>query len=371
MISFADIDKKNKGEYIKYLTLFAKLSRLFSKKPQPFIEYRIAENIFCKSFKINSLARSNMPFDSIYNDIGIGLKTFACPHNSKFEKIAELGGFAREIKKYETNVLANKLSEFRNERLNFAYEHYNISKSLYHIVARKQNKLILFETDYKPIDVKNINSVKRIETSIQFNDGRNDYSFNIAKNTLFRKFVLPKNAFCFNVEIVNDPYELLYELFENTNFKPISDLAVEGVNYVVLPLYSLKKNEKHIFEKSSLNQWNAGGRKRDKGEIYIPIPSSVHKKFPNFFPARDKKFNLQIPTGETFKAKVCQDRSKALMTEPNNAISDWLLRKKLHLKEGEIATFEKLKLLGIDSVIISKDIANNFQIDIKANDNTK
>ena len=33
--------------------------------------------------------------------------------------------------------------------------------------------------------------------------------------------------------------------------------------------------------------------------------------------------NLEIPTGEVFRAKVCQDNSKALMTNPNKAMSDW------------------------------------------------
>lgn len=81
----------------------------------------------------------------------------------------------------------------------------------------------------------------------------------------------------------------------------------------------------------------------------------LHKKYPNFFPKRDKKFNLTVPSGETFSAKVCQDDSKALMTNPNKALSDWLLRKVLQLKEGELATIEKLDKLGFDSVIIIKD----------------
>jgi hypothetical protein len=112
------------------------------------------------------------------------------------------------------------------------------------------------------------------------------------------------------------------------------------------------------------NQWNAGGRKRNIGEIYIPIPIEIHKNFPNFFPARDTHFNLKIPTGETFIAKVCQDNSKALMTDPNKAMSDWLLRKVLQLKEGELATIEKLDKLGFDSVIITKTDNQNFMIDI-------
>jgi hypothetical protein len=115
---------------------------------------------------------------------------------------------------------------------------------------------------------------------------------------------------------------------------------------------------------NGLNQWNANGRKRDFGEIYIPIPAELHHKYPVFFPKRDEYFSLQIPTGEIFSAKVCQENSKALMTNPNKALSDWLLRKVLQLKESELATIEKLDKLGFDSVIITKTDNQNFKIDI-------
>src|SRR5690606_26198489 len=86
----------------------------------------------------------------------------------------------------------------------------------------------------------------------------------------------------------------------------------------------------------------------------------------NFFPERDQLFELKIPTGEVFSAKVCQDNSKALMTNPNKALSDWLLRKVFQVKEGELLTIEKMNELGFDSVIICKDANGNYQTD-KAN----
>ena len=129
---------------------------------------------------------------------------------------------------------------------------------------------------------------------------------------------------------------MLLELFENKDIKPAKDKLIRGKNYVVLPLYGIKKNEKFVFGKSGLNQWNAGGRKRDFGEVYISIPINIHNHFPNFVPGRDELFELKIPTGEKFSAKVCQDNSKALMTNPNKALSDWLLRKIFQVKEGEL-----------------------------------
>ena len=365
MKSFAEIDIENNGNYLKLLSAVSKLSGLFSESSVPFINYRVAENIFCRSFDAGNLSRSDTAFDANYNSVGVGLKTFVCNGNSSTEKVAEFNSLSRVLKEFKGKELALKLGEFRNDRINLANRVYDIENSLYHIVARKEKELLLYETDYNIIDIANIHSVKDNKASLQFEDGNNLYSFNYSKSTLFRKFIIPQNAFRLPIDIIEDPYSLLLELFEeNKNLKTATDKLVKGDNYVILPLYGIQKKEKFIFERSGLNQWNANGRKRDFGEIYIPIPAELHKKYPNFFPKRDRDFNLQIPTGEVFTAKVCQENSKALMTNPNKALSDWLLRKVLQLKEGELATMEKLDKLGFDSVIIMKDKNGDFKIDI-------
>lgn len=364
MKSFAEIDIENDGNYLKLLSAVSKISGLFSESAVPFINYRVAENIFCRSFEANNLSRSDTAFDADFNSIGIGLKTFISKTNNSTEKVAEFNSLSRDLKNYKGKELAIKLGEYRNERINLANRVYNINSSLYHIVARREKELILFETDYNQIDIENINSVKSNKASLQFEDGHNFYSFNYSKSTLFRKFIIPENAFKLPIDIIEDPYSLLLDLFSSNQYKSATDKLVKGENYIVLPLYGIKKKEKFVFEKSGLNQWNAGGRRRDIGEIYIPIPIDIHKEFPNFFPERDETFNLEIPTGEVFEAKVCQDNSKALMTNPNKALSDWLLRKVLQLKEGELATIEKLNELGFDSVIITKKENSEFKIDI-------
>ena len=369
MKSFAEIDIEKNGNYLKLLSAVSKLSGLFSESAIPFINYRVAENIFCRSFDAGNLSRSDTAFDANYNSIGVGLKTFTCSGNSSTEKVAEFNSLSRTLKDFKGKELAIKLGEFRNDRINLANRVYGIENSLYHIVARKEKELLLYETDYNIIDIANIQAVKENRAGLQFEDGNNLYSFNYSKSTLFRKFITPQNAFRLPIDIIEDPYTLLLELFEeNKDLKPATDKLVKGENYVVLPLYGIHKREKFVFEKSGLNQWNAGGRKRDFGEIYIPIPIEIHKKYPDFFPPRDEIFNLQIPTGDIFSAKVCQENSKALMTNPNKALSDWLLRKVLQLKEGELATMEKLDKLGFDSVIILKDENGDFKIDIMKTD---
>ena len=82
MKSFAAIDIENEGNYLKLLSAVSKLSGLFSESAVPFINYRVAENIFCRSFDAGNLSRSDTAFDANYNSIGIGLKTFTCNSNN-------------------------------------------------------------------------------------------------------------------------------------------------------------------------------------------------------------------------------------------------------------------------------------------------
>ena len=365
MSSFTKLNSESKDLYIKLLATVAKLSGLFSESSIPFINYRIVENIYCKSFNAKNLSRADGAFDAILDSVGIGIKTFTCPSNISTEKIAEFNSLSDELKKYEKKDLAIKLSEYRNERIELANGLYDIKNSLYHIVARKEKELNIFETDYEKINVNKISIIKNNKASLQFEDGKNFYLYNFSKSTLYRKFQIPKDAYSIPVEIIEDPYKLLLELFESKQNDSIKTKLIKGFNYIILPLYAHKKNgEKFVFEKSGLNQWNAGGRKRNFGEVYIPIPAEIHHHYSGFFPNKEIPFNLSVPTGETFIAKVCQDRSKALMTNPNASLANWLLRKVLQLKEGELATIDKLNQLNFDSVIIYKLSQNEYKIDM-------
>jgi len=351
--------------YFDYLKAICSLSKLFSDKDVPYLYYRVAENIFCKSFNAVNLSRDDLAFDAKKDDIGIGLKTFTAKGEYKTEKIAEFNAFSKELRNLNNEKLVLRLSDLRNERIEFAKRTYGIKSSIYHCIARRKKILKIFETDYELIDKNTIKDIKSSKAGIKFKDTKNEYAFNFSKSTLFKKFEISDTSIDLPIQILDDPYELILTLFEKGVVKqPV--LEIPGKNFIVLPLYSLresKKNNKVVAEKSGLNQWNAGGRERDVGEVYIPIPIQIHKNFPDFLPPREEPFKLYVPTGEILSAKVCQENSKALMTNPNNALSDWLLRKVLKLKEGELLTFEKLKILGIDSVRLTKMDSNNFKID--------
>ena len=372
MKSFVKIDIENNGDYLKLLSGISKLSGIFNEGNVPFINYRAVENIFCHSFNALNLSRSDIAYDAKYQNIGIGIKTFICERDSSTEKIAEFNADSILLRQYEGKDLAIKLSEFRNDRIESANKIYDIKDSLYHIVARKENKLILFETDYNIINTSKIHSVKVKPASLSFEDDKNIYSYNRSKSTLFRKFIIPEKAYKYPIEIIEDPFQILLDLFNNSRLKLKKSTLKKGKDFIVLPLYGKQNGTKYIFEKSGLNQWNSKPRKnqlqRGFGEFYIPIPAEINHKYGDFFPSKDERFNLKIPSGEVFNAKVCQDNSKALMTNPNKAMADWLLRTVLNLKEGELATIEKLEILGIDSVIITKDNNNQYQIDIMKTD---
>ena len=119
----------------------------------------------------------------------------------------------------------------------------------------------------------------------------------------------------------------------------------------------------HVPEKSGLNQWNAGGRARSYDEIYIPYPKEYRDISVGFFPARDTPFDLELPNGETISAKVCQDDGKAIMSNPNRDLGNWLLRDVLKLEPGEIVTLDMLDNLGINAVMFTKHADGKYSID--------
>ncbi|MCM1404754.1 MAG: hypothetical protein NC133_04650, partial [Prevotella sp.] len=106
---------------------------------------------------------------------------------------------------------------------------------------------------------------------------------------------------------------------------------------------------------------------RDPDEVYIPIPAWIHKVYPNFFPDRDVPFDLILPDSAktVLSAKVCQDGSKALMSNPNKDLGKWLLRKVLRLPEGQLLTYDILIQKGIDSIEISKNTNDSYNINFK------
>jgi hypothetical protein len=239
---------------------------------------------------------------------------------------------------------------------------------LYHIIARDENLMSIFEFEMDKIFVENIEILKHSKNSIRFTDKKNEYTFSLSKNTLFERFNTSSPIGNINIEIAENPFDLLKKI----NFEISKSKTYEKEN-IILPLYAYKTKNKSVPEKSGLNQWNAGGRQRDDDEIYIPVPAFIYKYYPNFFDVNLEEiklsskfsppFNLLLPNGEKLEAKICQQNGKAIMSNPNKALGAWLLRDVLKLKKGRLITRKMLDKLGIDSIRLTKIDNKNYAID--------
>ena len=74
--------------YKKMLSIVGSLTQLFSESDCPYLAYRAHENIFCKYFEAENLARLDCSADAKKNRIGIGLKTWTGQDD---QKVAEFG----------------------------------------------------------------------------------------------------------------------------------------------------------------------------------------------------------------------------------------------------------------------------------------
>ncbi|MCM1225561.1 MAG: NgoFVII family restriction endonuclease, partial [Lachnospiraceae bacterium] len=357
--------------YFKMLKLMGSLSKLFSESSTPFIHYRVTENVFCKYFNAENLSRTDTAYDARIGQLGIGIKTFQLKaNNSSVEKIAEFNMLSPELRQLQGKELAAKLACYRNERMSAANHLYGINRQIYHIVGRRRNRLVIFNSEYEPVDENSLRVVHESEQSLHFKDCRHEYTFNKSKSVMMKRFVLPEEYVSIDVDIIADPYELLQRI--NGEAAPVAE-NVDIRDSVVLPLYSTRKvpagvignsQGKWVPTKSGLNQWNAAGRPRDPNEVYIPIPSTVHRNFSGFFPDNETQFLLRLPDGNTLTAKVCQEGDKALLSNPNKALGKWILRQVLGLEEGKLLTIERLDAAGFDTIVVYKNADLDYSINV-------
>lgn len=371
--SFQPVEYKD--NYKKMLAKLGSLSSIFSESSNPYLPYRAHENIFCKYFDAENLARYDCSIDAKKDNIGIGLKTWV---GSDDQKIAEFGKLRDSYKNLSGLELAKRISFLRNERIRVTRNLHNINTMLYHIVKRTPKKMNIFEYTFDEIDIDNVVLLPNRGNSnnTYFSDGKNIYHFSSSKNTLYMLF---SNALFLDeieIDIVEDPYNCLLSL-SNNNSQTIAYVAEEKSEYdieeivkapdklksICLRLYSTDKHgNKVVYPNSGLNQWNAKGRPRNPNEIYIPYPVVDREISKEFFPPRNQSFNLSLPDGSKIQAKVCQADGKAIMSNPNKVLGQWLLRDVFEILEGTIVTYEMLELFGIDSVVIAKLNDSDYKI---------
>jgi len=355
MVKYQEQSKDKKEYYEKMLKLIGSLSRLFSENDIPYYDYRIAENLYCKSFNATNVGRDGTSVDATSGALGIGIKTFA---GNSAQKVAEFNRTLLEFSNLKGIDKAIKIANLRNKRIEFTKNAYGLTDMIYHCIRREKNKMFISETPMETIQIENIKILADTPKSIKFTDSINNYIFNASKSVLLKDF--PKKSILaeINIKILEDPFSMLEK-----NITILGATDVHQNESIKLPLYTKEKNVFIVPEKSGLNQWNAGGRKRNPDEIYIKIPLWIHKYFPSFFPKT--KFNLHLPDRTVISAKICQANGKALMSDPNKILGEWLLRKVLKLKYGQLLRYNDLQEIGIDSVVLIKKDLNNFHIDFQ------
>lgn len=358
---------EQQNNYKKMLKIMGNLSALYSKSYSPYLAYRVHENTFCKYFNADNLGRKDCSADAVKDKIGIGLKTWT---GNDDQKVAEFGKLREKYKNLSGIELVKKISEYRNDRIKTTKNIYGISEMIYHIVKRIPGSMLIYEHsfDYISIDDIKILDNRGNENNTYFTDGKHTYHFSVSKNTLYMLFDDMILLDDIEVEIMNDPFDYLMMLSndEELSYRMFAEPALEYQKprpKACLRLYSMNKNGKFIPEHSGLNQWNAKGRKRNFNEVYIPFPREDNKIYKDFFPPRDTSFKLRLPDGKIINAKVCQQGDKAIMSNPNKELGEWLLRQVFELKEGEIITYEKLESSGIDCVIFTKNDDFDYSID--------
>lgn len=359
---FEKRSEEERKEYIEMLASVGALSRLSSESSTPYIGYRHAEKIFCSAFNAKDLSRSDCSADASLNEVGIGIKTFINGNGKTLQKIAEFNSDAILYRGKTPKEVIEIISHLRNERIKATQRIHGLDKMIYHCIVRDEGKLLVYE---KPMDEINIKAIKKMDISkkntISFEDGINEYTFNISKSTLYKRFVTEAILLDLDIKIIDNPFEVLRSLIEKSAIDLKFTRISKDKEHIFLPLFS-DKGGRNVPERSGLNQWNAKGRMRDYNEVYIPIPAWIHREFEDFFPSRDVQFDLILPDGQKLTSKVCQDGGKALMSNPNLALGKWLLRKVLDLKEGELLTYDRLMELNLDSVVIYKEDESTYSI---------
>lgn len=354
--------KEQIEHYERLLKSVGSLSKLFSESPEPYLAYRATENIFCKAFEAENLSRSDVSVDASKNGIGIGLKTFLEGNGKTMQKIAEFNSEHESFRSLDNENKIRRIAELRNARLEITKRLFGLNDLIYQCITRQVGKILVYEVPMHTINIDNIKDIKISSggSSIQFSDPSAEYSFNVSKSTLYMRFNTPENILAnISVRILEDPFGEVDKLVSEVG---LIFASIKVQPHIFLPLYSMRGGI-NVPEHSGLNQWNAGGRSRHPNEIYIPIPAWIHRKFPGFFPDRDRAFELTLPNRSVLSAKVCQDNSKSLMSNPNQALGKWLLRDVLNLAEGEILTYNKLQTIGLDTVVVYKVDEGHYDID--------
>lgn len=368
MRSLLPYDSSKFANYIAKLKTIASFSRLFSESDAPYIHYRVTENLYTSCLGAINVSRDDSTADAIFLKTGVGIKTFI---KERFQKIAEFNDLRPRYSCLSGLELVKAISNYRNARIDTTIRTYGLDGLIYHYIVREPHLVKIFESKMNRISVSDLRIIQETNKKIVFTDEIEEYEFVFSKSTLYKKFDLINEICSFDVSIISDPIKALVGYMSEIDSQHPSNAGlfvhVQQPNQLIVPLYvEDKKGNRSVKPKSGLNIWNAAGRPRDPNEVYIRFPASLRQKNPDFFPHKEVSWDLRLPNGKHLNMKLCQANEKAIMSNPNSALGEWLLRDVLNLPVGQILTYDYLLEVGIDSIVFTKEGEKQFSADFIA-----
>lgn len=386
---FSDKEKK---QYIEFLKIFGALSGLFkdnkegSNAKKPYLYYRNHEQLFARVFKVKDLTRKDSAFDALgvweNERVGIGLKTWIHSSDRTYQKVAEFNKLAPEIlsplmERGTPEEVVCKVSELRNDRIMLDKRLYRTNYDVYHFITRDDNVMNIIETPYNLIDIDSIEFIKTDGKVYLFKDKLHNYKFYKSKSVLLEEFDASKGEIIEKIHI--DQYDDPFELIKMITIPDKKDDMVKESIY--LPLYQDRKEGRTVTDCSGINIRHAkskikgSNKPRPEYEIEIRISKWIHYLFPKFFgidalneneikDAILNDFNLILPDGRVLRGRVKQEGGKSIQTSPQSALGEWILKDVLGLANREVATWNLLDKLGIDSLKVTKIDDKHFNITI-------
>ena len=335
----------------------------------PYIDSTIAKTAYCYYFNGKDVEDDGGAIDLCIKTLGVKISSVLNRLEGIYILIDRFDKQAPLINKQLRKNVVKEIANLRNTSIYLTRNRYGLTSMIDHILIRDVGKVHIYEELIEPININTINNIQfnRNNTAILFQDDSHEYLVDLTQCFLYKKINCNIPLKTLQLNILQNPFEaipkikppksaLCYNNIEDERLKPS----------VILPLFSDRTGD--VPEKSGLNQWHAEGRIRDVDEIYIPIPAWIHQRFPGFFPDRDEVFTLitENPSQKSFQVKVCQDNSKALMSNPNKALGHWLLRDIMEIPLGYVMTRSDLRQLNVDSVEIIKLDDQLFKIKLKS-----
>ncbi|WP_137657452.1 hypothetical protein [Listeria newyorkensis] len=337
---WSELDGGKKEKYKALITNFASLSEAFSQKVSsdnmieiiesvaPIVNSKFQETAFQRAFGAvgediaNTSYDASLEIDATHKYL-VGIKSFG--FHSGDQKIAQFkassvtGGWSTILAEARSNAerlgdknladkenaplylkVATELANLRNERIASSkelvkgFDASDVSvKAIYHVLMPSKKgedpQIHVGETDYRPIDIENIEILGSTallkSTNFKFTDGQHIYKYADADSQLFMKF--------HNKEIVVDTWQVSYlddafSFFENLHEETIDVPKRKNVDRTIS--WMIANEEGNVEESSGFNGFD-GATKLSKSNGYREKRiDSFRKKYENLLSETDMNF---------------------------------------------------------------------------------